>query len=375
VLDPPPLLSVGINAAPLFAPRTGVGRYIAGLLEALADRPAPDLRCIPLFAPRRTAGPGGRAAPAPGGRAAPAPGRALSLVRAAAKRIPASYDLARAARAAALLARRDLSLYHETNHAAPRFRGPVVVTIHDLSTIRFPETQEPARARHFARALRGDASKAARIVTPTEAIAREASDILGLPLGRIHAIHHGVAPAFTPDGPRRSWPKPYVLYVGALNARKGLDTLAAAFAALPERLRRDHDLLLAGPRERGAPDPGAATLLGYVPDADLPALIRGAAAFCYPSRYEGFGLPLLEAMACGVPCIASDDPALVEVGGGAALHAPRGDPAALAAVLQRVLDDEGVRTDLSRSGPLRASRFTWERSASEHLRVYREALQ
>jgi len=373
VLDPPPLLSVGINAAPLLAPRTGVGRYIAGLLEGLAAQPGSDLRFIPLFAPR---------AAVQGGPAA-LPVRAASLVRAVAKRIPASYDLARAARAAALLVRRDLSLYHETNHAAPRFRGPVVVTIHDLSTIRFPETQEAARARHFARALRGDARRAARIVTPTEAIAREASDLLGLPRDRVRAIHHGVGPAFTPDGPRRPWRKPYVLYVGALNARKGLDTLVAAFAALPDGLRREHDLLLAGPREEGAPnpnpnpnpDPRAATLLGYVPDGDLPALVRGAAAFCYPSRYEGFGLPLLEAMACGVPCVASDDPALVEVAGGAALHAARADPAALSAALQRVLEDQSVRTDLSRRGPLRASGFTWERSATEHLRVYREALQ
>ena len=363
MLDPPPLLSVGINAAPLLAPRTGVGRYIAGLLESLAAHPVPDLRCIALFAPRA-------AVQSPNGALV----RATSLVRAFVKRLPASYDLAQAARSATLAARRDLSLYHETNHAAPRFRGPVVVTIHDLSTIRFPETQEPARARHFARALREGAGRAARIVTPTEAIAREAVELLGLSRDRIRAIPHGVGPAFTPDGARRPWRRAYVLYVGALNARKGLDTLLDAFSALPERLRREHDLLLAGPRERGAPDLRDATLLGYVPDADLPALLRGAAACCYPSRYEGFGLPLLEAMACGVPCVASDDPALVEVAGGAALHTARADPAALAAALERALDDEIVRADLSRRGPARASTFTWERSASEHLRVYREAL-
>ena len=370
MLDPPPLLSVGINAAPLLAPRTGVGRYIAGLLQSLDANPQPDLRCIPLFAPRWAiqGTPGG-----PTGSASVMV-RAASLVRAFVKRLPASYDLAQAARAAALAARRDLSLYHETNHAAPRFRGPIVVTIHDLATVRFPETQEAARARHFARALGRGAHHAARIATPTEAIAREVIDVLGLPRDRVRAIPHGVAPGFTPQGARRPRRRPYVLYVGALNARKGLDTLLAAFAALPERLRGEHDLVLAGPREPGAPDLRHATLLGYVPDADLPALLRSAAAFCYPSLYEGFGLPLLEAMACGVPSVASDDPALVEVAAGAALHAPRADPAALAAALERALDDQTLRSDLSRLGPLRAAGFTWERSASEHLRLYREAL-
>jgi len=363
VLDPPPLLSVGINAAPLLAPRTGVGRYIAGLLESLEAHPAADLRCVPLFAPRV----------ATQDSAAPVL-RAASLVRALLKRLPASYDLAQAARAALLAARRDLSLYHETNHAAPRFQGPVVVTIHDLSTIRFPATQERARARHFARALQKGSRAAARIATPTEAIAREVVEVLGVPRERVRAIPHGVGRAFTPAGARRSWARPYLLYVGALNARKGLDTLAAAFAALPERIRRNHDLLVAGPRERGAPDVAGAILLGYVAEADLPALLRGASAFCYPSRYEGFGLPLLEAMACGIPCVASDDPALVEVAGGAALHAARGDAGALAAALERALDDETIRGDLSRRGRLRASAFTWQRSAGEHLRLYREAL-
>src|SRR5204862_4648938 len=177
VLDPPPLLSVGINAAPLLAPRTGVGRYIAGLLESLAAHPVPDLRCIALFAPRA-------AVQSPNGALV----RATSLVRAFVKRLPASYDLAQAARSATLAARRDLSLYHETNHAAPRFRGPVVVTIHDLSTIRFPETQEPARARHFGRAMRDGTRGATRIVTPTQAIAREVADVLRIPPERVQAI-------------------------------------------------------------------------------------------------------------------------------------------------------------------------------------------
>src|SRR5437763_872450 len=128
--------------------RTGVRRYIAGLLDALAALRPEVVRARPLFAP----------------------GRASTTLRGAVKRLPFAYALADAARAAVLWRERP-SVYHETNHAAPYFRGPVVLTVHDLSTVLHPETQEPARARHFGRALRSRARDAARVIVPTEAIA------------------------------------------------------------------------------------------------------------------------------------------------------------------------------------------------------------
>jgi glycosyltransferase involved in cell wall biosynthesis len=361
------LLSVGINASPLAAPRTGVGRYIAGLLAAYEHLPDPGVRIRPLFAP-------GAAIRAPGGLAA----RAFAAVRAAAKRLPAAYALADTARAALLAdeQRRGLTVYHETNHAAPPFSGPVVLTVHDLSTLIVPQTEEPARVRHFAPALRRHARDAVRVVTPTEAIAQQVIERLGVAADRVRAIPHGVDPRFRPEGPSASpVPGRYVLYVGALGPRKGVDTLLAAWRALPEPVRREHALVLAGPLQRLDPTAleDAAVLLGYVRDDELPPLLRGAAAFCYPSRYEGFGLPLLEALACGVPSVASDDPALVEVAGGCALHAARGDAEAFADALRRVLEDRGLRAELARKGPARAAGFTWERSARAHLAAYREA--
>jgi glycosyltransferase involved in cell wall biosynthesis len=328
--------------------------------------PESDVHFRPLFAP-------GAAIRSPSGIAA----RAFAFARSAAKRLPAAYALADAARAAALVAeqRRGLTVYHETNHAAPPFSGPVVLTIHDLSTLIVPQTEEPARVRHFAPALRLHARHAARVITPTKAIAAQVVERLGVSADRVRAIPHGVSERFNPEGATASpVPGKYVLYVGALGPRKGVDTLLAAWRALPQGVREEHALVLAGPLQRldptGLED---AVLLGYVRDDELPPLLRGATAFCYPSRYEGFGLPLLEALACAVPSVASDDPALVEVAGGAALHFARGDVEALSHALSRIIDDTQLRISLIRKGPARAAEFTWQRSANAHLAAYRES--
>src|SRR5207244_1441405 len=163
-----PVLEVGINAAPLAAERTGVGRYIAGLLDSLAAMKPDGVRARPLFLPG-------------------APTRGLRRVL---KRLPFAYSLADAGRAAVLWRERP-SVYHETNHAAPYFRGPVVLTVHDLSTLLYPQTQERARARHFARALQQKARRAARVIVPTQAIAREVCEHLGVDPARVRVIHHG----------------------------------------------------------------------------------------------------------------------------------------------------------------------------------------
>ena len=307
-----PLLDVAINAAPLAAARTGVGRYIAGLLDALAAAPPDGIRARPIFLP----GPATRAA------------------RGLLKRLPFAYPLADARRAA-ILRRERPTVYHETNHAAPAFRGPLVLTVHDLSTLLWPRTQERARARHFARKLQG-ARWAARVIVPTAAIAEEVVLRLAVPAARVRVIHHGVDSRFSPAAVPRGR---FVLYAGDAGPRKGLDTLRAA---LPEGA----ELKLAGPGH------------GYVGDDELIALYRGAAVLVLPSLYEGFGFPLLEAMACGTPCIASDDPALVEVSAGAARHVPRGDAAAFAAALEVALDDAG-RAAWQARARTRAAELGW----------------
>jgi glycosyltransferase involved in cell wall biosynthesis len=321
------LLDVAINAAPLAGPRTGVGRYISGLLDALAAARPEGICARPIFLP------------------GPAARRARGLI----KRLPFAYALADAARAAVLWRERP-TLYHETNHAAPAFRGPLVLTILDLSTLLYPETQEPARARYFAKKLAA-APRAARVIVPTAAIGEQVVQRLGVTRERVRVIHLGVESRFSPGDAKRA---AFVLYVGDSGQRKGLGTLRAA---MPEGV----ELKLAGPGH------------GYVSDEQLLALYRSAAVLVLPSLYEGFGYPVVEAMACGTPCIASDDPALVEVSSGAALHFPRGDAGALRLLLRRVLGDAGLRAELAERGLARARSFRWEESAARHAEVYREA--
>jgi glycosyltransferase involved in cell wall biosynthesis len=244
-------------------------------------------------------------------------------------------------------------VFHETNYAAPPFRGPIVLSVHDLSTLLHPETQEPARALHFGRALLRRARSAARVIVPTGAIAMEVREHLRVEPARIRVIHYGLDPRFTPGASPRGR---FVLFAGDAGPRKGLDLL---HAALPEGA----ELIAVGPGNR------------YVSDEVLLQLYRTAAVVVVPSRYEGFGFPVIEAMGCGTPCIASDDPALVEVAGGAALHFPRGDAGALRAQLGRVLQDVGVRQELSEKGIARARQFGWDECARLHAETYREAAQ
>jgi glycosyltransferase involved in cell wall biosynthesis len=306
------LIDVGINVAPLAAARTGVGRYIEGLLGALAD--IPDVRARRLFAP----------------------GPAARGLRPFLKKLPGAYFLAEQRRSKLLEREKGLTLYHETNHAAPAFDGPVVLTVHDLSTVLHPETQERARAKHFAYSLLANARKADRVIVPTQAIANEAIDHLKVRPERVRVIHHGVDPRFAPGSAPR---KRFVLYAGDDGPRKGLGTLRAAMPP------------------------------GFVSEEALVELYQMCGVFVLPSLYEGFGLPLLEAMACGAPCLASDDPALVEVAGGAALHFPRGNVAALNELLKRKFPQRNEQ------GVERAKQFTWEKCGRQHAEAYREAAQ
>ena len=275
----------------------------------------------------------------------------------------------------------------------PPFRRtcPAVVTVHDLAFLRFPETLTAESRRYYGQVRRAVQS-AERTIVVSAVTARDLAELLDLGPERVRVVHNGLDPRFRqPADPaatarlRARWAlePPYLMFLGTLEPRKDLPTLLRGFAAV----RAQHpDLLLALVGRRGwlyEPIFAEIEVLGLrdvvrtiedAADADLPPLLDGATAFAFPSRYEGFGLPPLEALARGVPSVVADTSSLPEVVGDAALLHPPGDHEALAAALLRLLEDQALRAELSSRGPVQAARFTWERAACETLAVYREAL-
>lgn len=257
-------------------------------------------------------------------------------------------------------------LFHGTDFAVPYLPVvPAVMTVHDLSPWH-PEWRDETSPRVRRRTpwlLR--LGLAAMVITPTEAVRREVIARFGLAAERVRAVPHGVDPRFRPQP--QSAPGGHLLVLGTQGKRKNL---AAAMAAAREA---GVELHVAGrgdwPASSGA---DGVRYLGPVPDEDLPALLAGTLALLFPSHYEGFGLPVLEAMACGTPVIASKDPALVEVAGGAALHCDADDVRAWAEAIGAV---RAGRASWSARGVARAAGFTWNRSARQTRAVYEEALQ
>jgi glycosyltransferase involved in cell wall biosynthesis len=260
-----------------------------------------------------------------------------------------------------------------------------VVTIHDLGYLHFPGAHPALSRRYLDLSTRWSARAARRVIAVSAATRDDLVAILQVPPAKISVVHHGVRsvaclpePAMRATLERLGVAQPYVLFVGTVQPRKNLQRLIRAFARVGAA-GLPHRLVIAG-RLGWFIEPIRAEVAalgltervrftGYVPDGDLPALYRGADAFAFPSLYEGFGMPALEALACSVPVVASNTTSLPEIVGDAGLLVDPLDEVAIGAALVRVLADAPLRARLAVAGPERATHFSWERCARATLAV------
>lgn len=379
--DQTPQPRIGYNAALLSYSgdfrAAGIHRYIARLLPALADlgeysitafTPEPraisalpvaiDVRLAPAFAAR-----------------------------------PLGRILWEQARLPGNLRRAGARVYHGAAYAMPVLCPvPGVVTVHDLSFERLPETLPAMQRRYLSIATRLSVRRAAALIAVSDFTRRELIELLGAEPARVHVVHNGIEPQFRPapqseqeeSRGRYGLPEEFILTLGTLQPRKNLGLLLRAYAELRGRKPDTPPLAVVGGHGWGNEDPERIAaqlgigeqvlLLGYVPDDDLPALYSACRLFAYPSRYEGFGLPVVEAMACGAPAVVADAASLPEIGGEAVLAIGPDDAAGWAAAMGSLLDDESRRESMRRSGLSRAKRFSWSRAARQTAEVYGHVL-
>lgn len=286
-----------------------------------------------------------------------------------------------------------VDVLHSPSFLMPAWRGRPrhLLTVHDMTFFSLPEVHTRLhRSRAFRSLVLGSIRRADLINAPSAA-ARDALRAMfpEMPPEKVRVVPYGISPAFQPAGPKLDraaspWmpPAPYVLSVGTIEPRKNAGVLLEAYRRLARDGRIAEHLVLAGERGHGWSDvavairraglEGRVHAPGFVPDADLPALYRGARLFVYPSLAEGFGFPPLEAMACGVPVVASTGSSLGENLAGAADLVSPGDADGLAAAMRRMLCDEGHRQARIRDGLTRAAAFRWDDTARRVVACYRD---
>ena len=282
-----------------------------------------------------------------------------------------------------------VNIFHATDHLLPRLSSiKGVFTLHDLIFLFHPQTHKPLNRWFLTLMMPRFLRVADAVIAVSECTKRDAVRYYGIPEEKIIVIYEGVNPRFRPAGPetvaavrqKYGLPERFILYVGTIEPRKNLTTLLEAFHHLTTLQPCDLRLVIVGKRgwlyegffrrlrELGLEE--RVHFTGYVPDEDLPALYSAADLFVFPSLYEGFGLPVLEAMACGTPVVCSNTSSLPEVAGDAALLVPPTDVRGLAEAMARVLTDETLRGAMRAKGLARAGEFSWVRTAGETLRIY-----
>jgi len=378
-------MKILVNGLPLLAPLTGIGQYIRHLFTAMEQQALADVFMHYGLRIEK-------------GVRLPSDGQANKLHRANAvfqRWIPYPRTVRRMVEKALFAHQSRVSfkdaIYHEPNYVPMPFDGPLVLTICDMSCFDHPETHPIERVRLMQNEMPKAIERADHIVVISESSGQALQRWFDVPSEKITTTYLAADARFRPHS-GEALVKPlgvldlragsYVLCVGTLEPRKNLTMLFAAYAGLPAALRQRFPLVVAGmsgwntqelmQSAQALIDKGELRLLGYVPDALIPPLYAGAAAFCYPSRYEGFGLPALEAMASGVPVLTSNQTSMPEVVGDAGLMVAPDDVDSMRDSLQNMLEDRVLAQVLSQKGLARARSFSWDRCAQETMGVYKQ---
>ncbi|MFM5384210.1 glycosyltransferase family 4 protein [Aeromonas veronii] len=379
-------MKVILSVEPIRFPLTGIGRYTWELANALQHTPA--IQELAFFAGRRFL----QGLPTAQDKA----GKSHSLKR----WVQASYLASEAyrllmpyLRQQALTGHEDF-LYHGPNFFLPPFSGKKVATFHDLSPFTWAHCNTPQRIRFIQKECLHTLATADALITDSRYNRQELADYFNWPIERIFAVPLACSADFQPRDSAQCQAvlqrynlsyQGYSLYVGTIEPRKNLSVLLDAYSRLPLATRRRYPLILTGyqgwqneqimEKINLAQQQGWARYLGFLPATDLPMLFSAAKTFCFPSLYEGFGLPVLEAMASGVAVVCSHSSSLPEVVGEAGLMCDPHDTVTLSELLLTSLEDEIWRSQAITNGLLQSEQFSWQRCAAQTLAVYQKVLE
>jgi alpha-1,3-rhamnosyl/mannosyltransferase len=377
-------IKIALNAVPLMSSLTGIGQYVRALSEELINIEELDLSFFYGVGWEKEI------------REQGLPPAANNLKLFVRRNIPYSYELSRWAQQKTFnngVKKNKPNLYHEPAFLTYRFEGPTVLSVHDLSWIRYPHAHPKERVRAMHKFFEPSLSQSDLIITDAHFVKQELIDVFGVEASKIYPIHLAAEELFRPRLQEEIKPilhargllhGQYWLSVGTLEPRKNLKLLFEAFIQLSVEDRKRCPLVIIGMIGWGIEswqsqlqsmiDSGEVIYTGYLPRHEQAVIVAGAKALIYPSLYEGFGLPIVEAMQSGVPVIAANASCLPEVVGDAGLLVSPDDSNSLKEKMCELLDDKDFLVKLASKSLQRSADFSWRKCAQQTLGVYKKAL-